>query len=47
LTIKKSKERKQLFVLDFSLLMPHSTWLKNALHICPNQAKESKRKNNF
>ena len=37
---EKSREREQSFVLDFFCYCSRTTWLKCALHICPNQAKK-------
>jgi hypothetical protein len=37
---EKSREREQSFVLDFFCYCSGISWLKCALHICPNQVKK-------
>jgi hypothetical protein len=46
LSIKKKAESESnpLFLIFLCNCLP-ATWLKHALHVCPNQAKESKFKN--
>ena len=37
---EKSRELEQSFVLEFFFYCTHTTWLKCALHICPNKVKK-------
>jgi hypothetical protein len=43
---KARSENISLFLIFLCNCLP-ATWLKHALHVCPNQAKESKQKKIF